>query len=128
MLMSAIAPHCPLGPIALASRVQVDATARHAILQEQSLDIHYNDTGDALDYLTEPDVFDYEDGSWPSPANPSTPTVATDSSPCAPPPPSTRPPTAARPSARERRTAAESDTVLQVFSAARAGRENVRAG
>ncbi|WP_134668901.1 galactonate dehydratase [Halorussus marinus] len=58
----ALAPHCPLGPIALASCVQVDATAPNALIQEQSLDIHYNETSDVLEYLSDPSVFDYEDG------------------------------------------------------------------
>jgi len=39
----AMAPHCPLGPIALASCVQVDACSPNVLIQEQSLDIHYND-------------------------------------------------------------------------------------
>ncbi|KZN22586.1 D-galactonate dehydratase [Haladaptatus sp. R4] len=58
----ALAPHCPLGPIALASCIQVDACSPNALIQEQSLDIHYNETSDVLDYLAEPSVFDYEDG------------------------------------------------------------------
>ncbi|QLK27557.1 galactonate dehydratase [Natrinema zhouii] len=58
----AVAPHCPLGPIALASCIQVDAFSPNALIQEQSLDIHYNETSDVLDYLADPDVFDYEDG------------------------------------------------------------------
>ncbi len=33
----AVAPHCPLGPIALAACLQVDATAHNAFIQEQSL-------------------------------------------------------------------------------------------
>jgi len=58
----ALAPHCPLGPIALASCVQVDACSPNALIQEQSLGIHYNETDDVLDYLADPEVFDYEDG------------------------------------------------------------------
>jgi len=58
----ALAPHCPLGPIALASCVQVDACAPNALIQEQSLDIHYNETSDVLDYLADPSVFEYHDG------------------------------------------------------------------
>jgi len=42
----ALAPHCPLGPVALASCLQVDACSPNALIQEQSLNIHYNDTGD----------------------------------------------------------------------------------
>ncbi len=58
----ALAPHCPLGPIALASCLQVDAVAHNAMIQEQSLGIHYNVGNDLLDYLADPTVFDYEDG------------------------------------------------------------------
>jgi galactonate dehydratase len=58
----AMAPHCPLGPLALASCVQVDACTPNALIQEQSLDIHYNDTSDVLDYLADPGVFEYQDG------------------------------------------------------------------
>ena len=58
----AMAPHCPLGPLALASCLQVDATSANAFIQEQSLDIHYNETSDVLDYLVDPSVFDYDDG------------------------------------------------------------------
>lgn len=58
----ALAPHCPLGPIALAACLQVDAVARNAFIQEQSLGIHYNRGNDLLDYLADPDVFAYQDG------------------------------------------------------------------
>ena len=59
---AALAPHCPLGPVALAACVQVDAVAPNATIQEQSLDIHYNETSDVLDYLVDPDVFAFNDG------------------------------------------------------------------
>lgn len=36
----ALAPHCPLGPIALAASLQVDAICYNAFIQEQSLGIH----------------------------------------------------------------------------------------
>ncbi|MDG5778436.1 galactonate dehydratase [Haloarculaceae archaeon H-GB2-1] len=58
----ALAPHCPLGPIALAACLQVDAVAHNALIQEQSVGIHYNETGGVLDYLTDHSVFDFEDG------------------------------------------------------------------
>src|ERR1043165_8918323 len=58
----AAAPHCPLGPIALAACLQVDATCHNAFIQEQSLGIHYNQGSDLLDYLTDRTVFDYHDG------------------------------------------------------------------
>lgn len=58
----ALAPHCPLGPIALAACLQLDATAHNAFIQEQSLGIHYNETNDLLDYVTDASVFEYKDG------------------------------------------------------------------
>jgi galactonate dehydratase len=56
------APHCPLGPIALAACLQVDATAHNAFIQEQSLGIHYNQGSDLLDYIDDASVFEYKDG------------------------------------------------------------------
>ncbi|HEX2856468.1 MAG TPA: galactonate dehydratase [Propionibacteriaceae bacterium] len=58
----ALALHCPLGPIALATCLQIDAVSYNAAIQEQSLGIHYNQTNDLLDYLVDPSVFDYHDG------------------------------------------------------------------
>lgn len=58
----AAAPHCPLGPIALAACLQIDATCYNAVIQEQSLGIHYNQGSDLLDYLGDKNVFTYRDG------------------------------------------------------------------
>lgn len=58
----AVAPHCPLGPIALAASLQLDFCTPNAFIQEQSLGIHYNQGSDLLDYLTDPGVFNYRDG------------------------------------------------------------------
>ncbi len=58
----AVAPHCPLGPICLASSLQVDFCTPNAFIQEQSLGIHYNQGSDLLDYLVDPTVFHYADG------------------------------------------------------------------
>lgn len=58
----AVAPHCPLGPIALAASLQLDACTPNAFIQEQSLGIHYNVGNDLLDYLTDPSVFAQERG------------------------------------------------------------------
>jgi galactonate dehydratase len=66
----AMAPHCPLGPIALASCVQVDACSPNVLIQEQSLDIHYNEGSDVLDYLADPSVFEYRDGYVELPTDP----------------------------------------------------------
>lgn len=66
----AVAPHCPLGPIALAACLQVDATAHNAFIQEQSLGIHYNKGNDLLDYVKESSVFAYKDGYVQIPQGP----------------------------------------------------------
>ncbi|MER9316105.1 galactonate dehydratase [Mesorhizobium sp. M0659] len=58
----AVAPHCPLGPIALAACLQLDAVSYNCCIQEQSLGIHYNAANDLLDYAANKDVFRYEDG------------------------------------------------------------------
>ena len=58
----AAAPHCPLGPVALAACLQVDATCYNAFIQEQSLGIHYNRGNDLLDFVTDKSVFSYQDG------------------------------------------------------------------
>ncbi len=58
----AAAPHCPLGPLALAACLQVDATCHNVFIQEQSLGIHYNEGSDLLDYLKDNSVFNYEKG------------------------------------------------------------------
>ena len=58
----AVAPHCPLGPIALAACLQFDWCTPNAIIQEQSLGIHYNQGADLLDYLADRTVFEYKKG------------------------------------------------------------------
>jgi galactonate dehydratase len=58
----AVAPHCPLGPIALAASLQVGFATPNLLIQEQSLGIHYNTESDLLDYLVDPAVFAYRDG------------------------------------------------------------------
>ncbi|MEI7027008.1 galactonate dehydratase [Paenibacillus sp. y28] len=58
----AVAPHCPLGPIALAACLQLDTCSPNAFIQEQSLGIHYNQGSDLLDYLKDKSVFEYQDG------------------------------------------------------------------
>ncbi|MFD0674253.1 galactonate dehydratase [Cohnella sp. GCM10027633] len=66
----ALALHCPLGPIALAACLQVDATCHNAFIQEQSLGIHYNQGNDLLDYVVDPSVFKYVDGYVTIPGGP----------------------------------------------------------
>ncbi|KAJ5038814.1 uncharacterized protein L3040_006493 [Drepanopeziza brunnea f. sp. 'multigermtubi'] len=59
----ALAPHCPLGPIALAACVQVDACSANFAIQEMSLGIHYNaGTQDLTSYTKNPEVWDVRGG------------------------------------------------------------------
>jgi galactonate dehydratase len=66
----AVALHCPLGPIALATCLQLDACTYNAFIQEQSLGIHYNVGNDLLDYITNPGTFSYRDGFVTIPSGP----------------------------------------------------------
>ncbi|MGW5365532.1 galactonate dehydratase [Actinopolymorpha pittospori] len=66
----ALAPHCPLGPIALAASLQVDFASPNALIQEQSLGIHYNQGSDLLDYLVDTSVFGFADGYVARPTGP----------------------------------------------------------
>ncbi|KAI0760516.1 enolase C-terminal domain-like protein [Fomes fomentarius] len=58
----ALAPHCPLGPIALAACMQVDVAAPNVVIQEMSLQMHYNEGADLLTYLVDPAVFAIKNG------------------------------------------------------------------
>ena len=66
----ALAPHCPLGPIAFASSLQVDFASPNALIQETSLGIHYNQGSDLLDYLVDVSAFDFHDSSLALPTRP----------------------------------------------------------
>jgi galactonate dehydratase len=65
-----LAPHCPLGPIALAACLQVDFAAPNTVIQEQSIGIHYNVGSDLLDYLVDVSVFTFRDGYVDRPTGP----------------------------------------------------------
>ena len=61
----AIAPHCPLGPIALAACLQIGLCTPNHVIQEMSLGIHYNVQAGDYDinsYVHNPEVFDIKDG------------------------------------------------------------------
>jgi galactonate dehydratase len=57
-----LAPHCPLGPVALAACLQVDLVSQNAVFQEQSMGIHYNQGAELLDYVLNPEDFRVKDG------------------------------------------------------------------
>lgn len=58
----AVAPHCPLGPVALAACVQLDICTPNVFIQEQSLGIHYNKGGELMDYIKNPSIYQYDKG------------------------------------------------------------------
>ena len=66
----ALAPHCPLGPIALAACLNVDATSYNAVIQEQSMGIHYNVGKTVLDYVLNKEDFEFKDGFVDMPRRP----------------------------------------------------------
>jgi galactonate dehydratase len=56
------APHCPLGPIALAASLQVSLATPNFLIQEQSMGIHYHVGADLLDYVADPEPLRIVDG------------------------------------------------------------------
>jgi len=66
----AVAPHCPLGPLALASCLQLAACTPNVAIQEMSLGIHYNVGHDLLSFVTDPEVLTPVDGHLPIPRKP----------------------------------------------------------
>ncbi|MER5353930.1 galactonate dehydratase [Kitasatospora sp. NPDC002551] len=66
----ALAPHCPLGPIALAASLQLAFAVPNFLIQEQSLGIHYNRGGELLDHLLDPTPFRFTDGHAARPTGP----------------------------------------------------------
>ncbi|OJK03881.1 hypothetical protein ASPACDRAFT_39497 [Aspergillus aculeatus ATCC 16872] len=69
----AIAPHCPLGPIALAASMQVATSIPNFVIQEMSLGMHYNIEAGDIDltsYLVDASVFDIEGGYVTVPKGP----------------------------------------------------------
>lgn len=66
----AVAPHCPLGPIALAACLQLAACTPNVVLQEMSLGIHYNQGHDLYSYVTDAAPLTAIDGFLPIPTAP----------------------------------------------------------
>ncbi|WP_331769324.1 galactonate dehydratase (plasmid) [Embleya sp. NBC_00888] len=57
-----LAPHCPLGPIALAASLQTAFATPNFLIQEQSGGLHYNNGSELFDYLVDPAPFRFTDG------------------------------------------------------------------
>ena len=66
----AVAPHCPLGPLALASCLQLAACTPNVAIQEISLGIHYNVGHDLLSFVSNKEVLTPVDGYLPIPEEP----------------------------------------------------------
>lgn len=66
----AVAPHCPLGPLALAACLQVAAVSPNVAIQEMSLGIHYNVGADLLSYCTDKGCLSPKDGFLEIPDGP----------------------------------------------------------
>jgi galactonate dehydratase len=59
-----LAPHCPLGPIALAACLQVGFATPNYLIQEQSIGIHYNKGAEVLDYVLDTSPLKFVDGNF----------------------------------------------------------------
>jgi len=66
----AVAPHCPLGPLALGACLQLAGCAPNVVLQEMSLGIHYNVGHDLLSFVSDPAPLTAKDGWLPIPEGP----------------------------------------------------------
>ena len=66
----ALAPRCPLGPLALAACLHLDFVAHNAMLQEQSMGIHDHQGAELFDYVLNPEDFRFHDGYMLPPKKP----------------------------------------------------------
>lgn len=66
----AVAPHCPLGPLALAACLQLAGCTPNVVLQEMSLGIHYNQGHDLFSFVTDASPLTPVDGYLAIPAGP----------------------------------------------------------
>lgn len=66
----AVAPHCPLGPLALAACLQLAACTPNVVLQEMSLGIHYNQGHDLFSFVSDEKVLTPSGGFLAIPEGP----------------------------------------------------------
>jgi galactonate dehydratase len=66
----AVAPHCPLGPLALAACLQVAGCTPNVAIQEMSLGIHYNVGADLFSYCSQKQELTPIDGYLAIPSGP----------------------------------------------------------
>ncbi|MFD1716095.1 galactonate dehydratase [Amnibacterium flavum] len=65
-----LAPHCPLGPIALAASLQVAFATPNFLIQESSIGMHYNGGIEPFDYMLDTGPLQFDQGSvlrWEAP-------------------------------------------------------------
>ncbi|MBP3037095.1 galactonate dehydratase [Arthrobacter sp. zg-ZUI100] len=65
-----LAPHCPLGPLALAACLQVGFSTPNFLIQEQSIGIHYNQGAEVLDYVLDKTPLKFIHGHIERPTGP----------------------------------------------------------
>lgn len=65
-----LAPHCPLGPLALAACLQVGFATPNFLIQEQSIGIHYNQGAEVLDYVLDKTPLKFVHGHIERPTGP----------------------------------------------------------
>ncbi len=58
----AVAPHCPLGPVSFMACLQVDSATPNVIIQEQVVEVHDIHKSVPLQYLSNPEVFQFAEG------------------------------------------------------------------
>lgn len=66
----AVAPHCPLGPLALGACLQLAGCTPNFAIQEMSLGIHYNVGHDLLEFVINKSALTAVDGYLPIPEGP----------------------------------------------------------
>ncbi|QCS44911.1 galactonate dehydratase [Natrinema versiforme] len=66
----AVVPHCPLSPIAFAANLQVVFSSHNAVMQEQDLSLHDPAESVGLQYLEDPETFEFDDGYVSRPTEP----------------------------------------------------------
>src|SRR3546814_13293276 len=66
----AVAPPCPIGPLALAACLQLAGCTPNVAIQEMSVGIHYNVGHDLLSFVPNPEVLTPEGGFLAIPEGP----------------------------------------------------------
>lgn len=66
----AIAPHCPLGPVAFMACLQVDSGTPNALIQEQVIELHDVQNSALLEFVSNKEAFHLKDGCVAVPGEP----------------------------------------------------------